>query len=231
MNALGIVIAANIAATFVTFCGLKLFDIGSDLADIIRKYGVFLGIIFAFVAVFNFLLIDTLDLFDGNYTIWTVTVSMVTFAFLNFIINIIKHTLLEPKRKKSRERGRMSKLSIAAIAAIDLVIGCVVGAVSGISFTLRTGTGVMILCALILFQIIAKVASIRRYQEAGFKRGENIAVLALSLCASPVVAILVNLWAHERYRHVGIFMAVAIGYIAYICLYHLVCIVKKYKKC
>ncbi|MCQ2570979.1 MAG: hypothetical protein MJ154_01900 [Candidatus Saccharibacteria bacterium] len=231
MNALGIIIAANIAATFVTFCGLKLFDIGSDLADIIRKYGVFLGIVFAIVAIFNFLLPDTLDLLDGSYTIWTVTVSMVAFAFLEFLTNIAKHTLLIPKRKKSRKRGRMSKLSVAAIAAMDIAFGCIAGAAAGISFTLHTGTGFMVLCALTLLQIISKVASIRRYQDAGFTRKENITVLALSLCASPIVATLVSMWAHERYRHIGVFMAVAIGYIAYICLYHLVCIVKKYKKC
>jgi 4-hydroxybenzoate polyprenyltransferase len=58
-------------------------------------------------------------------------------------------------------------------------------------------------------------------------RRENITVLAVSLLASPITAILVNAWARPRYHHVGVLMAVAVGYLAYIGLYHLVLIVKK----
>ncbi len=229
MNTLGMVIATCILATFVVFCGLKLFDIGSSLADPIRKMGPALGIVLLIVAIFNFLLKDTLELSDGNHVLWMTVVGMLGFAFFDFIVNIVKHGLLEPKRKKSRKRGRMSGLSVAAIAAFDILAGCIMGAAVGISFTLNFGTGVMVLCALILLQIVGKVATIRRYQEAHFTRRENITVLTLSLCASPVIAILVNAWARERYHYVGIFMALAIGYLAYLGLYHLVLIVKKFQ--
>ena len=224
------VIAACILSTFVIFCGLKLFDIGSSLADIIRRAGPAFGLIFLIVAILNFLLKDTLDLADGNYVLWTTVVSMIGFAFLGFISNITKHGLLEPKRQKSRKRGRVSSLSVAAVAVLDVIAGAILGAAAGISFTLNFGTGIMVLCALIQLQIVGKVATIRRYQDAHFTRRENITVLALSLCASPIVAILVNIWARDRYRHVGIFMAVAIGYLVYLGLFHLVLIVKKYQK-
>ncbi len=230
MNALGFVIAANIVATIVTICGLRLFDVGSDLAEPIRKYGVFLGIIFAFAAIFSFLLPDTLELLEANYLIWTTIVSMMAFAFLGFVIAIAKRSLLEPKRQKSRKRGRMSGLSVSAVAALDVVSGAIVGAAAGISFTLNFGTGIIVLCALVLLQIATKVLSIRQYQDAQFTRRENIAVLVLSLGISPVVASLVNLWARDRYRHMGVFMALAIGYLAYLCLYHLVIVVKKRQK-
>ena len=133
------IIAVNCFATFAIFCGLKLIDIGSTLSEPVRKFSPALGIIFAIVAIANFLLGDTLSLLDSNYVAWTVTVSMVAFAFLCFLISIIKRSLLVPKRKQSQKRGRASKLSVAAVGAIDVVTGCVIGAVSGISFTLNFG--------------------------------------------------------------------------------------------
>lgn len=227
MNTLGMVIAANVMATFVIFCGLKLFDLGSNLADPIRKYGPVLGTVFAAVAILGFLLKDTLDLLDGNYTLWMVVVGMVAFAFLGFMSNLTKRSLLTPKRKESRKRNRMSKLSVSAIAVIDVAAGCIAGAAAGISFTLNFGTGFVTLCALVLLQIIGKVAVIRRYQDAHFTRSENITVLSLSLIASPIVAALVSMWARANYRHVGIFMALAMGYLAYLAIYQVVLIVKK----
>ena len=237
MNALGIIIAANIAATFVIFCGLKLFDMGSDLAEIIRKYGAFLGIIFSFVAIFNFLLTDTLELIDNGNAVWIITAGMVAFAVLHYATIIVKHLLLKKKeiitKKKAKRTIAKSPagLKVAGIGLIDVLIGVIVGAVAGLSFTLNNGTGIMVLCALILLQIVGKVSTIRQYQEANFTRGQNITVLACSLCASPIVSILLAIWSRENYRHVGVFMAVAVSYIAYLCLYHLVVIAKKFKKC
>ena len=223
------IIAVNCFATFAIFCGLKLIDIGSTLSEPVRKFSPALGIIFTIVAIANFLLGDTLSLLDSNYVAWTVTVSMVAFAFLCFLISIIKRSLLVPKRKQSQKRGRASKLSVAAIGAIDVVTGCVIGAVSGISFTLNFGTGIMVLCSLLLLQIATKIMTIRRYQEAFISRRENVTVLVLSLCASPIVASLVNAWARVRYRHVGVFMAIAIGFLLFFGIYHLVLIVKKFQ--
>jgi len=229
MNTLGMVIAANVFATIAILCGLKLFDLGSSLADPIRKYSPILGIIFAFIAIFNFLLKDTLDLTDGNYTLWMVVVSMIGFAFYDFMVNFAKRGLLEPKSKESRKRGRVSKMSVTAVALLDILSGAIFGAAAGISFTLNFGTGIVTLCSLILLQIVMKVAVIRHYQDARFTRKENITVLVLSLATSPIVASLVNLWARDRYRHVGIFMALAIGYLAYLGIYQVVLIVKKFQ--
>lgn len=229
MNTLGMVIATNVLATIAVLCGLKLFDIGSSFADFIRKYGPVLGVIFAVVAIFNFLLKDTLDITDGNYTLWMIVVGMVGFAFLGFVMNLTKKTLLTPKRKESRKRSHVSKLSISAVAVMDIIAGCIAGATAGISFTLNFGTGFVTLCSLVLLQIIGKVATIRRYQDANFTRGENITVLVLSLLASPIMAALVNMWARPRYHHVGIFMALAIGYLAYLGIYQVILIVKKFQ--
>lgn len=227
MNSFGMVIAVNLLATFVIFCGLKLFDMRSTFSEPIRRFGPALGLVFLTVAIFNFLLKDTFELMKDEYVPLVVIVSMLAFSFVGFLSDISKRNLLVPKRKESRRRGRMSNLSVVAIGIIDALAGCVTGAVAGLSFVLNFGTGIVVLCSLILLQIVSKVASIRRYQDAFMSRRENITVLAVSLLASPITAILVNAWARPRYHHVGVLMAVAVGYLAYIGLYHLVLIVKK----
>ncbi len=227
MNSFGMVIAVNLLATFVIFCGLKLFDMRSTFSEPIRRFSPALGLVFLTVAIFNFLLKDTFELMKDEYVPLVIIVSMLAFSFLGFLSDISKRNLLVPKRKESRRRGRMSNLSVIAIGVIDTLAGCVTGAVAGLSFVLNFGTGIVVLCSLILLQIVSKVSSIRRYQDAFMSRRENITVLAVSLLASPIAAILVNAWARPRYHHVGVLMAVAVGYLAYIGLYHLVLIVKK----
>lgn len=229
MNVLAIVITANIVATLAIFCGLKLFDIGSDFADMIKKYGVFLGIIFAFVAIFHFLIRDAVEILDINYVIWAILISTVGFSFLGFITSILKNLLLEFREKKKGKK-RVPIYSAMGLCAIDLFIGIVAGAAAGICFVVNSGTGVIMLCALSLLILIRKVAIIRYYQDAKIRREVNLAILIPSLCVSPIVAILVYLWGAERYAYIGVFLATAIGYLAYICLYHLLIIVKSIKK-
>ena len=223
------VIAFNVLAAFVIFCGLKLFDMGSSLADPIRRYGRALGIVLLVVAIFNFVLKDTLVLIGGGDVLWIALSGMIGFALLGFIDAVAKRRLLRPKQTKSRKQGRPSGLSVAAVATFDIIFGCIIGAVAGISFTLNFGTGAIVLCALILLQIVGKVATIRSYQDAFLSRREIIAIVVASVTASPVVASLVNIWARGHYRHVGVFMALAIAYLAYLGLYHLIIIVKKFQ--
>ncbi len=227
MNAIATVIAANIAAAFVIYCGIKLFDIGSDFADFIRRYGVFLGIVIAFVTIFNFLLVDTADLIDDGLLYWTVFVSMICFAVLGRIIEASKRIILERKKKKKKQ---ISASSLLILIMIELAIGVAYGLASGMSFMVTTGTGVMVLCSVILLRLMSEVSTIGRFQEARLSRGQNILITAISLCAMPISAILVYLFCHPNFRSMGVYMASATGFLVYVCLLQITTlVVKKYK--
>lgn len=229
MNPLALVIGANIAAAFVLFCGIKLFDLGSDFADLIRRHGVFLGLIVAIVTIFNFLLTDTAEILNGELLFWTVFVSMICFAILGRLVDLVKIKLLSSKHKKKKHLSP-SVLSVITVNLIELIIGAIYGIAAGASFIVTTGTGVMVLCVFILFRIVGKVETIQQYQEAGFSRAQNIITLIISFCSSPIAAIVTYLLLKGNFRSAGIFMATAAGFLTYISIYRvLTVIVKKYK--
>lgn len=227
MNTLVFVIASSIAAAFVFLCGIKLFDLGSELAEPIRKYGVFLGLIIAFATIFNFLLPDILEILDGNTVFGIVFASMIGFAILGRIVEFIKHILLDSKKKANR---RVSVPTIAAIDVIELIIGLIYGAAVGVSFSVTTGSGIMLLCTFILFRLISRVQTVRRYQLAHFTRRANIVAVVISTCVSPVATICTYLLARNHYRSMGFFMSVALGFLVYISLLNITAlVVKKFK--
>lgn len=226
MNPLVTVIAANITAAFVIFCGIKLFDIGSDFADLIRRYGVFLGLVIAFVTIFNFLLSDTGDVLDSNIIYWTVFVSMICFAILGRLADVVKRLILAPRKK----RKKMTAGPVIVVLMIDLIIGAIYGLASGASFMVTTGTGVMVLCSIILLRLMGLVSTIGRYQEAKLSRRQNSLIVALSLIVTPVVAIITYLLLRSNFRSSGVYMASAAGFLIYLCLLQITTlVVKKYK--
>lgn len=223
MNALGTIIVANLAAVFVVFCGIKLFDMGSDFAAIIRRYGLFLGIILTLAAAFGFVLPDVLDIIDGNQVFGITFTTLIVLLALGFCRDTICRRLLAKKRTRKEN-------TVVAIGVIDIVGGIISGLALGVSFSLRTGTGLMVLCAWILFQIILWVARIQRYQKAHFTRRDIIIIFAISLCTVPVVAIIVALIAREGYTHVGFFLAMLLAYLLYLGLFQIILVVKKLQK-
>jgi zinc transporter ZupT len=226
MNPTVTVIAANLAAAFVIICGIKLFDIGSEFADLIRRYGIFLGLVIAFVTIFNFLLVDTAELVDDTLLYWTVFVSMISFAILGRLAEATKRLILVSKKK----RKKVSTSSVLVLALIDILIGVVYGAVSGVSFMVTTGTGVMVLCAIILLRLMSKVTTIGQYQTAGLSRRQNILIFSLSLIVTPAVAILCYLLFRSDIYSAGVYMASATGFLVYLCLLQITTlVVKKYK--
>lgn len=230
MNGLALVVSANIAAAFVLFCGIKLFDLGSDFADLIRRHGVFLGLILALVTIFNFVLVDAGEIIDGELLLWTMLVSMVSFAILGRLVDLMKVKILSKKRSKKAKHSAPSLLSIIVINLTELIIGVIYGIVAGSSFIVTTGTGVMVLCTLILLRIIGKVETIRQYQDSGFSRGQNIAALIVSFCSSPAAAIATYLILRGNYRPASMLMATAAGFLTYVSIYRVLSvIVKKYK--
>ena len=223
MNALGTIIVANLAAAFVVFCGIKLFDMGSDFAVIIRRYGLFLGIILTLAAAFGFVLPDALDVIDGNQVFGITFTTLIVLLALGFCKDTICRRLLAKKRTRKEN-------AVVAIGVIDIVGGIISGLALGVSFSLRTGTGLMVLCAWILFQIILWVARIQRYQKAHFTRRDNIIIFTISLCVMPIAAIIVALITRESYTHAGFFLAMLLAYLLYLGLFQIILVVKKLQK-
>jgi zinc transporter ZupT len=200
---------------------------GSELAEPIRKYGAFLGLIIAFATIFNFLLPDILEILDGNTVFGVVFASMISFAVLGRIIEFLKRILLSTK-KKANSRPTMPK--IIAIDAIELIVGLIYGAAVGVSFSVTTGSGIMLLCAFILFCLVSRVQTIRRYQLARMTRRANIIALIIPSCIAPAATIITYLLARTHYRSMGFFMSVALGFLVYISLFNITTlVVKKFK--
>ena len=230
MSPLLVAIIISVFAMIVVACGLKLIDLGSSLAKPIQKAGPTVACLLGIVAVFNFLLIDTLELMTVQNIILVGIISLLAFVFLRYIFDITRRGLLIPKRAKSRKSGRMSKLSVAGIMGLDLVSGIMAGAVAGMSFTLNIGTGIVVVCAFMALLLDQKIELIRRYQVAHFKRSENILALTLTLVVFPVATGFVCSIARRYYPVMGAFMAVSLGYLLSWSLYKVIEIVKTLRK-
>ena len=230
MNPLVIAIVTSALAAFVVACGLKLIDIGSNLARPIVKYGPVAACLIGVIAVFNFQLIDALDLISMEYALIVGGLSLVAFGLIYFIFDILRRCLLIPKRAKSRKQGRVSKLSVACIFCLDLASGIMAGAVAGVSFALNTGTGITVVCALMLLMLDRKIQLIKRYQTAKLNRGENIAALGLTLVAFPVATGVICYISRSAYSAMGAFLAVALGYLLCLSAIKAVEIVKTLRK-
>ena len=229
MNPLGVVIASTLAASFVIYCGIKLFDMGSELAEPIRKYGAFLGIIFAFVTIFNFLLPDMSEVMKDILIAPTILSSALIFMILGYIASFAREKIVGTK-KHSAKQERISKKTTLSVGAIDVVEGLVKGVMVGFSFLMSTGTGIMTLCALILFEVVAQVERISLYQKARFSRRQNIIIVSASLIAIPLAAILSFLFSYKNYLHLGSLIAVAAGFFACLSLGHLLKLVAKVRQ-
>ena len=230
MNPLVIAIVASILASFVIACGLKLIDIGSNLANYVVKYGPFIACLLGVIAVFNFILVDALELLSIKDVALIGGLSLVAFSLLFFMFDIIRRCLLIPKRAKSRKSGRASKLSVVAIVVIDLISGLAAGAVAGVGFALNIGTGVIVICALMMLILDRRIKLIQRYQKAHLDRSENIAALSATLVAFPVAASLSCYFSRGLYSLMGVALALSLGYLLSWSAFKAVEIVKKLRK-
>ena len=230
MNPLVIAIIASILAPFAIACSLKLIDIGSNFANYILKYGPIVACLLGVVAVFNFMLVDTLELLSIQNVALVGVLSLIASSLLVFFADIIRRGLLTPKRAKSRKSGRVSGVSVSALFVVDLISGIIAGAVAGVSFVLNIGTGVIVICALMMLILDQKIKLIQRYQKAHLSRAENITLLMSTLVAFPVVASLTCFFTRRLYAYMGAFLALALGYLLSLSLIKAVEIVKKLRK-
>lgn len=222
MNLVLFAAIATIFAIFAIFCGIKLFDLGSTLSDPIRRYGGFLAVIFAFVAIFNFLIVDALELKDGGFIALVIVSTIAALCLVSALIDSARLRLT---------KGRTTSLKKQlALGSFDVLGGLATGVAIGCSFALTSGAGILSLCALILFMISRKVAIIYLYQNAHYSRRANAVTLVISLCVIPIVAPLVCAFLQANTSAVAFALSLAAGYFGYLSLAQLLEIVKKYQK-
>jgi len=210
-----------VAAYAVILCGLKLFDISSELAEPIRRYGMFAGVFLAVITILGFLLSDISDITDGGSTFLAIFLGTLTISAIEIALEFLRARILS---------RRKAKKLLAKVTFLDSIDEILVGLAVGISFIMSFGSGVMTLCAVILFQICTKVESINLYQKHRFGRRDNLIALLIPLGLSLVTAIVTSLLSHGRYIKMGIFLSFAISYLLYLCIRHLYIVVKKHQK-
>lgn len=213
MSPFVIAIVTSILAVFVVACGLKLIDIRSSFASLIVKYGPVVACLLGVIAVFSFMLVDTLEILDWQNILLVGVVSAAACGFVRFAFDISRRGLLIPKRAKSRKSGRMSALSIACIFGLDLFSGIAAGFTAGLSFTQNIGTGIIVVLALMMLILDQRINLIQRYQAAHFKRSENIAATVLALIGFPIMTAVFCYLGRRFYVEMGVFMAFALGYL------------------
>ena len=230
MNPLVVAITTSILASFVMACGLKLIDIRSNFANYIVKYGPIIACLLGVVAVFNFILIDALELITLQDVALIGVLSFAAFSILRFMFDISRRGLLVPKRAKSRKSGRISRLSVAATIVLDLVSSIAAGTAAGVSFALNIGTGIVVVCTIMMLILDQKINLIRRYQNARLSRGEIVATVVVTLVAFPIVSSLVCFFARGFYSLMGAFLSVTLGYLLSWSIFKAVEIVKTLRK-
>lgn len=227
MNSLQAIVIVNIVAFFAIVCGIKLFDLGSSLADIIRKYGIFLGIILAVVTIVCFLLPNAAQTIKDGQVGLPFIASFLVVVVVDSIFRQIRKKITEPKKQK---RARVAKSQVFGLYALEIINSALTGTMIGFSFIFDFTSGMLFLCALVLYQIMDKVHLIVRLQEAGFNRGKYIAATVTSLIIVPAVACVTSVLLHENYMHLGALIAIAAGYLGGISLGRLMPVVAKMRQ-
>ncbi len=229
MNPIGLMITTTLVATFVVFCGIKLFDMGSELADLIRKYGAVVGIILAFTVAVGFLIPDTIETSKQILVAPTVIMSALVFMVLGYLLDILRKRLTSKKRLSSKT-SRVPRSITASVGLICIAENAVMGIVIGYCFLQNIGSGIMALCALVLYLILANVENIRRFQDARFSRRQNIIIVSASLFTLPVAAIVTFMITRTNYLHLGTHIAIAAGFFFYLMICYLLDIIAKLRQ-
>lgn len=233
-----LVSALIVLASFVVFCGIKLFTMGSDLATIIHKYGLGLGLLFLLAAVFAFLLPNATTVLGWPLTILLVVLICTGLILIEHELSICRHYLLSAacldnshvKHVKGAKRHRSPRL--AALIGLNLfgIFGGILDGIAiGASFLPGIGSGMVALSAMALLVILQKVACI---QDVENKLSEKQVVfyIALSLIVTPVTAIVTYIFTRSQYAYASVYEAIAASYFIYLTIWNFYFIVKNRKK-
>lgn len=226
MNGLGGVIAASVGAGLALFCGLWLYRIKSDFATFMRRYGSVLGILFIIVAVINFLLNAVSKLLTDKNLAGLVSIGLGAGLLILLALHAARRALC------LRKMGRKGKkwLILIGITFLDIIEDVLCGIAVGLCFTINFGAGMMSLSSIFLLLLVAKYRRIEMLCDAKYSKRTAI-ILSLVSSVLFLAAIIVSfLISHSHYVHLGVILAIAIGFLLAQAVSHLVAIVKEVEK-
>lgn len=227
MNSIGFVIVTIVLATIAMLCGIKLFDLNSELSEPIYKYGPFIGIIFAVFAAFGLILPDVVEVTDNVPLI--IAASIAAFLLVGTGLTALRRYSLSIRPNNKRAKKRLPRGGFVGVCAVDTVEGIFAGFATGASFLFNSGAGIVALCAMVMLQISTKVAAIREYQDSGATRKQNMAALLASSIANIAAAISTYLLARGHINIDGVLASIGVGFILYRAVIHLWLIVKRFQ--
>lgn len=217
---------ATVALVFVTVCAIKLFDMGSSFASLMKMANIPLAILFTVVAVFAFAMPIVSEEADTSLA------SLIALAgFLAFFAfgKISSHLLEAPKQLKSSKKKSEYLIPFGKATFFDVIGGIFAGFAVGSCFLLGTGLGYLTTTVLGLFVIIEKVALLTRYTE-DWSNKKIYANMSMALLAIPIMAV-ATVWTTSNFASIAIYVSsVGLSYFLYRAAFQGYFLVKKLKK-
>lgn len=213
-----------LAMVVAVACALKLFDMNSDFAPILRKISVPFAIIISVVVicVFVFPLISE-SAFDLSAFAALIFISCISNCVVGYLISIFIDKIIAKYRK-----AKKFKPAVLPLTLLDSVGALLAGFGLGGCFY-SNGTGILAAVALGLFLLAEKVAIVRRYQNEWTRR-QIITNLAITLAIIPLVVLAVIYFCSLNLAAGLTLLALGCGYLLYRVAFHLFFIAKSLKK-
>ena len=230
MNILPIVIASSFMAIVAIVCGLKLFEMNSNLSEYLRRFSIPLAILISVVILLTMALPEASATMSDGALALMIGIAVAGYIVIEHELSICRQFALINTESHGKKAVRRRRLSFVTLNVIDVIGSLLDGAAIGAAFTLSRGAGIITMCAIVMFNIMQRVVCIRRYVGLKMSRGKIIFNQALSLIAMVAAIIAVYLLLPNLQTGNAVYLALAAAYLLYLSLWHLFFIVKSRKK-
>lgn len=222
----GFIVFACIFAPIVVLCALGLFFIKSSLARPLHRLSIPFALILTLVVIFIFLLIDIGDLLSGSLIALVSLSSALAFLLFGHVISLCRRRLkraylaLERGHARVRRRHAPRWFFHLVFLLLDLLGAIFAGIAAGFAFLVSLGSGIMLICTLILFAVPQCVARLDRYRAWNFSHRALALNLTLSLAFFPLSALLAYFLAINMLGLFGVLLSFSVGYLVYLFAWH-----------
>ena len=224
------VIVISILTAFSIWCGIKLFLMGSGLAELISRYGIILAIAFGLVSSLVLILPAMLEYLERGQVAVVSIIALAAFCLGGFLLSLARRLLLTPRKVKGRDKPKVSLPAFVGIDAIDFLSALLTGGLMGIALVTEYGAALIGLCAFAIFAILERSKNINRYEAAVVSGAAikvntigSIVLVAAGMIASALVM-------HQFYAFASIAVAATLAFLVYLSGCGLVAFVKSLKK-
>ena len=224
------VIIISVLAAFSIWCGVELFLMGSDLAELIRKYGIVVAIALGLVSSLVFILPSTFEYLEAKQVALIGIASFVVFCLGVFLFSLARKALLTPRKVKGRDKPKVNMVAFGAIDALDFASSLLAGGLMGIVLIADYGAGLIGLCAVVIFKILERSKAIARYEAAiisGTATKINMFGSIILVAAGVIASYLVM---REAYAFANTAVVASLGFLVYLSGCGLCTFVKSIKK-